>query len=66
MAEIEVDIAAPDTVAEPDSKLAVQFLDAVQRASEDDRTTWVTSGGTRIAAVVPLVVGKVMDVNGDG
>ena len=39
-----------------------EFLSAVQRARDDERVTWVTDGGQRIAAIVPLEVGHAMNV----
>jgi hypothetical protein len=43
------------------SALGKALLEAAQRAREADRVTWITSGGTKIAAVVPEYVGDAKD-----
>jgi len=53
----EIEIASKHTAAQ----LGRALLDATARARETDRVTWITSGGTKIAAVVPLYVGDASD-----
>lgn len=53
----EIEIASKHTQAQ----LGKALLEAAQRAREDDRLTWITSGGTRIAAVVSTYVGDAAD-----
>jgi hypothetical protein len=42
-------------------RLEGPFQDAIQRAANDDRCTWVTSSGSRIAAIVPAAVAVVLE-----
>jgi hypothetical protein len=55
----EIEIAGKHTQAQ----LGKALLEAAGRAREDDRCTYITSGGTRIAAVVPLYVGDASDLD---
>ena len=55
----QIDIAAKHTQAQ----LGKALLDAAQRARQDDRTTYITAGGVKIAAVVPLYVGEAADLD---
>jgi hypothetical protein len=53
----QIEIAGRHTQA----ALGKALLEAAQRAREDDRVTWITSGGTKIAAIVPEYVGDAKD-----
>lgn len=47
--------------AQPGETEHGQLVAAAQRAYGEDRTTWLTSNGTRIAAIVPVEVGRVVE-----
>lgn len=57
---IEIEITGLGDLPERDSTVT-DVIEAIERARHDERTTWLTSGGVRIAAIVPLEVGRVMD-----
>lgn len=57
--EIEVDDLFGIGINEPAD--AEQIIIAIKRAQTEQRTSWLMLGGVRIAAIVPLEVGRVMD-----
>jgi hypothetical protein len=61
MAEIDLNF---EPCAEGDKGVDDQIRGAFERAEREERTTWITRDGIRIAAIVPLMVGRVMDVVG--
>jgi hypothetical protein len=54
-----IEIAGKHTQA----SLGKAMLEATQRARESDRCTYITSGGAKIAAIVPLYVGDASDLD---
>jgi len=58
MAEIDLDFE-PCEPGELD--VDTQITQAIDRAREQQRVTWLTSGGVRVAAIVPADVGAAVD-----
>lgn len=43
--------------------VVAEIISAVRRAYQDERTSWLVLNGMRCAAIVPLEVGRVMDLD---
>lgn len=47
-------MSGPDIEISGDWPATVRFVDAADLASDQDQVTWLTDGGKRVAAIVPV------------